>query len=181
MVKRLSDVDKTRYVTPWEDKFRFGTMVGGHERKADENYEVGFLNSEDNYKAPLEQHPQNGIYGSEKHHQPRTRESYYRPERVNKHSTMDLSVIMNSQIMEMIVWVGGKQQPSYTFDRDNAGYAGQCLSGQVRTILVNTPYGTTKIKPVKSSYFGILDTKPAQKHMTYLYTKDWVSLLKRNR
>ncbi|CAG5944635.1 Uncharacterised protein [Streptococcus pneumoniae] len=53
---------------------------------------------------------------------------------------------MNSQIMEMIVWVGGKQQPLHGLLTVTTLAMLDSLSGQVRTILVNLHHGTTKIK-----------------------------------
>ena len=54
------------------------------------------------------------------------------------------------------------------------------LSGQVQTISGEpTPWHNQNQTPVKSSYFGIVDTAGIPKHDFYLYQSQWVSVKKK--
>ncbi|MCW3742727.1 hypothetical protein K6Y81_46380, partial [Burkholderia cenocepacia] len=178
LVKVIKDVDKTRYVTMGADKFRFGNGSGGHEKIADELDAVGFNYSEDNYKALRAKHPKWLIYGSETSSATRTRGSYYRPERELKHSNGPERNYEQSDYGNDRVGWGKTATASWTFDRDNAGYAGQFIWTGTDYIGEPTPWHNQNQTPVKSSYFGIVDTAGIPKHDFYLYQSQWVSVKK---
>ena len=179
LVKVIKDVDKTRYVTMGADKFRFGDGSGGHEKIAEELDAVGFNYSEDNYKKLRAKHPKWLIYGSETSSATRTRGSYYRPERELKHSNGPERHYEQSDYGNDRVGWGKTATSSWTFDRDNAGYAGQFIWTGTDYIGEPTPWHNQNQTPVKSSYFGIVDTAGIPKHDFYLYQSQWVSVKKK--
>lgn len=179
LVKVIKDVDKTRYVTMGADKFRFGDGSGGHEKIANELDAVGFNYSEDNYKKLRAKHPNWLIYGSETSSATRTRGSYYRPEQELKHSNGPERHYEQSDYGNDRVGWGKTATDSWTFDRDNAGYAGQFIWTGTDYIGEPTPWHNQNHTPVKSSYFGIVDTAGIPKHDFYLYQSQWVSVKKK--
>ena len=179
LVKVIKDVDKTRYVTMGADKFRFGNGSGGHEKIAEELDAVGFNYSEDNYKKLRAKHPNWLIYGSETSSATRTRGSYYRPEQELKHSNGPERHYEQSDYGNDRVGWGKTATDSWTFDRDNAGYAGQFIWTGTDYIGEPTPWHNQNQTPVKSSYFGIVDTAGIPKHDFYLYQSQWVSVKKK--
>ena len=179
LVKVIKDVDKTRYVTMGADKFRFGDGSGGHEKIAEELDAVGFNYSEDNYKKLRAKHPNWLIYGSETSSATRTRGSYYRPESELKHSNGPERNYEQSDYGNDRVGWGKTATDSWTFDRDNAGYAGQFIWTGTDYIGEPTPWHNQNQTPVKSSYFGIVDTAGIPKNDFYLYQSQWVSAKKK--
>ena len=179
LVKVIKDVDTTRYVTMGADKFRFGDGSGGHEKIADELDAVGFNYSEDNYKKLRAKHPNWLIYGSETSSATRTRGSYYHPEQELKHSNGPERHYEQSDYGNDRVGWGKTATDSWTFDRDNAGYAGQFIWTGTDYIGEPTPWHNQNQTPVKSSYFGIVDTAGIPKHDFYLYQSQWVSVKKK--
>ena len=179
LVKVIKDVDKTRYVTMGADKFRFGDGSGDHEKIANELDAVGFNYSEDNYKKLRAKHPNWLIYGSETSSATRTRGSYYRPEHELKHSNGPERHYEQSDYGNDRVNWGKTATDSWTFDRDNAGYAGQFIWTGTDYIGEPTPWHNQNQTPVKSSYFGIVDTAGIPKHDFYLYQSQWVSAKKK--
>ena len=179
LVKVIKDVDTTRYVTMGADKFRFGDGSGDHEKIANELDAVGFNYSEDNYKKLRAKHPNWLIYGSETSSATRTRGSYYRPEQELKHSNGPERHYEQSDYGNDRVGWGKTATDSWTFDRDNAGYAGQFIWTGTDYIGEPTPWHNQNQTPVKSSYFGIVDTAGIPKNDFYLYQSQWVSVKKK--
>ncbi|WP_139690085.1 LPXTG-anchored adhesin/beta-galactosidase BgaA [Streptococcus oralis] len=179
LVKVIKDVDTTRYVTMGADKFRFGDGSGDHEKIANELDAVGFNYSEDNYKKLRAKHPNWLIYGSETSSATRTRGSYYRPEQELVHSNQAYRNYEQSDYGNDRVGWGKTATASWTFDRDNAGYAGQFIWTGTDYIGEPTPWHNQNNTPVKSSYFGIVDTAGIPKHDFYLYQSQWVSAKKK--
>lgn len=179
LVKVIKDVDTTRYVTMGADKFRFGDGSGDHEKIANELDAVGFNYSEDNYKKLRAKHPNWLIYGSETSSATRTRGSYYRPEQELVHSNQAYRNYEQSDYGNDRVGWGKTATASWTFDRDNAGYAGQFIWTGTDYIGEPTPWHNQNQTPVKSSYFGIVDTAGIPKHDFYLYQSQWVSAKKK--
>ena len=179
LVQVIKAVDKTRYVTMGADKFRFGDGSGDHEKIANELDAVGFNYSEDNYKKLRAKHPNWLIYGSETSSATRTRGSYYRPEQELKHSNGPERNYEQSDYGNDRVGWGKTATASWTFDRDNAGYAGQFIWTGTDYIGEPTPWHNQNHTPVKSSYFGIVDTAGIPKNDYYLYQSQWVSVEKK--
>ena len=179
LVKVIKSVDKTRYVTMGADKFRFGDGSGGHEKIADELDAVGFNYSEDNYKALRAKHPNWLIYGSETSSATRTRGSYFHPEQEWVGSNQSWRNYEQSDYGNDRVGWGKTATASWTFDRDNAGYAGQFIWTGTDYIGEPTPWHNQNSTPVKSSYFGIVDTAGIPKNDYYLYQSQWVSAKKK--
>ena len=179
LVQVIKAVDKTRYVTMGADKFRFGDGSGDHEKIANELDAVGFNYSEDNYKKLRAKHPNWLIYGSETSSATRTRGSYFRPERELVHSNQAYRHYEQSDYGNDRVGWGKTATASWTFDRDNAGYAGQFIWTGTDYIGEPTPWHNQNQTPVKSSYFGIVDTAGIPKNDYYLYQSQWVSAQKK--
>lgn len=179
LVQVIKAVDKTRYVTMGADKFRFGDGSGDHEKIANELDAVGFNYSEDNYKKLRAKHPNWLIYGSETSSATRTRGSYFRPERELVHSNQSYRNYEQSDYGNDRVGWGKTATVSWTFDRDNAGYAGQFIWTGTDYIGEPTPWHNQNHTPVKSSYFGIVDTAGIPKNDYYLYQSQWVSAEKK--
>ena len=179
LVQVIKAVDKTRYVTMGADKFRFGDGSGDHEKIANELDAVGFNYSEDNYKKLRAKHPNWLIYGSETSSATRTRGSYFRPERELVHSNQAYRHYEQSDYGNDRVGWGKTATASWTFDRDNAGYAGQFIWTGTDYIGEPTPWHNQNHTPVKSSYFGIVDTAGIPKNDYYLYQSQWVSAEKK--
>ena len=174
LVQVIKAVDKTRYVTMGADKFRFGDGSGDHEKIANELDAVGFNYSEDNYKKLRAKHPNWLIYGSETSSATRTRGSYFRPESELVHSNQAYRHYEQSDYGNDRVGWGKTATASWTFDRDNAGYAGQFIWTGTDYIGEPTPWHNQNHTPVKSSYFGIVDTAGIPKHDYFLYQSQWV-------
>ena len=179
LVKVIKSVDKTRYVTMGADKFRFGDGSGDHEKIADELDAVGFNYSEENYKALRAKHPNWLIYGSETSSATRTRGSYFHPEQEWVGSNQSWRNYEQSDYGNDRVGWGKTATASWTFDRDNAGYAGQFIWTGTDYIGEPTPWHNQNSTPVKSSYFGIVDTAGIPKNDYYLYQSQWVSAKKK--
>ncbi len=179
LVQVIKAVDKTRYVTMGADKFRFGDGSGDHEKIANELDAVGFNYSEDNYKKLRAKHPNWLIYGSETSSATRTRGSYFRPESELVHSNQAYRHYEQSDYGNDRVGWGKTATASWTFDRDNAGYAGQFIWTGTDYIGEPTPWHNQNNTPVKSSYFGIVDTAGIPKNDYYLYQSQWVSAQKK--
>ena len=179
LVQVIKAVDKTRYVTMGADKFRFGDGSGDHEKIANELDAVGFNYSEDNYKKLRAKHPNWLIYGSETSSATRTRGSYFRPESELVHSNQAYRHYEQSDYGNDRVGWGKTATASWTFDRDNAGYAGQFIWTGTDYIGEPTPWHNQNQTPVKSSYFGIVDTAGIPKNDYFLYQSQWVSAEKK--
>ena len=179
LVKVIKSVDKTRYVTMGADKFRFGDGSGGHEKIADELDAVGFNYSEENYKTLRAKHLNWLIYGSETSSATRTRGSYFHPEQEWVGSNQSWRNYEQSDYGNDRVGWGKTATASWTFDRDNAGYAGQFIWTGTDYIGEPTPWHNQNSTPVKSSYFGIVDTAGIPKNDYYLYQSQWVSAKKK--
>ena len=179
LVKVIKSVDKTRYVTMGADKFRFGDGSGGHEKIADELDAVGFNYSEEKYKTLRAKHPNWLIYGSETSSATRTRGSYFHPEQEWVGSNQSWRNYEQSDYGNDRVGWGKTATASWTFDRDNAGYAGQFIWTGTDYIGEPTPWHNQNTTPVKSSYFGIVDTAGIPKNDYYLYQSQWVSAKKK--
>lgn len=161
------------------DKFRFGDGSGGHEKIADELDAVGFNYSEENYKTLRAKHPNWLIYGSETSSATRTRGSYFHPEQEWVGSNQSWRNYEQSDYGNDRVGWGKTATASWTFDRDNAGYAGQFIWTGTDYIGEPTPWHNQNSTPVKSSYFGIVDTAGIPKNDYYLYQSQWVSAKKK--
>ena len=175
LVKTIKEVDATRYVTMGADKFRFGDGTGGHEKVANELDAVGFNYSEANYESLRAKHPTWLIYGSETSSATRTRGSYYHPEREWVGSNQEDRHYEQSDYGNDRVGWGRTATDSWTFDRDHAGYAGQFIWTGTDYIGEPTPWHNQNSTPVKSSYFGIVDTAGIPKNDYYLYQSQWLS------
>ena len=148
---------------------------GGHEKVAAELDAVGFNYSEANYESLRAKHPNWLIYGSETSSATRTRGSYYHPEREWVGSNQEDRHYEQSDYGNDRVGWGRTATASWTFDRDHAGYAGQFIWTGTDYIGEPTPWHNQNDTPVKSSYFGIVDTAGLPKNDFYLYQSQWVS------
>ncbi|WP_082782044.1 Ig-like domain-containing protein, partial [Streptococcus sp. DD10] len=180
LVQVIKSVDKTRYVTMGADKFRFSDGSGNHEKIAQELDAVGFNYAENNYETLRAKHPDWLIYGSETSSATRTRGSYYNPfnPSINHDNSKKRHYEQSDYGNDRVGW-GKTATESWTFDRDHAGYAGQFIWTGTDYIGEPTPWHNQNNTPVKSSYFGIVDTAGIPKNDYYLYQSQWVSAQKK--
>ncbi|MFS9275808.1 DUF4982 domain-containing protein [Streptococcus mitis] len=176
LLGRVKEVDDSRFVTMGMDQFRFGDGSGGHEKIADLLDVVGLNYSEDNIDAIRKRHPKWRLYGSETSSATRTRDSYFRPD---KEWVGDNRRVRNFEQSDYgndrVPW-GKTATASWITDRNRLDYAGQFIWTGVDYIGEPTPWHNQNDTPVKSSYFGIVDTAGIPKNDYYLYQSQWVDL-----
>ena len=119
---------------------------------------VGMNYGERFYDAVRRAHPDWLIYGSETSSATRTRDSYYNPAQILGHDNRPNRHYEQSDYGNDRVGWGRTATESWTFDRDRAGYAGQFIWTGIDYIGEPTPWHNQDNTPVKSSYFGIIDT-----------------------
>lgn len=176
LLERVKEVDDSRFVTMGMDQFRFGDGFGGHEKIANLLDVVGLNYSEDNIDGIRKRHPKWRLYGSETSSATRTRDSYFRPD---KEWVGDNRRVRNFEQSDYgndrVPW-GKTATASWTADRNRLDYAGQFIWTGVDYIGEPTPWHNQNDTPVKSSYFGIVDTAGIPKNDYYLYQSQWLDL-----
>ena len=176
LLERVKEVDDSRFVTMGMDQFRFGDGSGGHEKIADLLDVVGLNYSEDNIDGIRKRHPKWRLYGSETSSATRTRDSYFRPA---KEWVGDNRRVRNFEQSDYgndrVPW-GKTATASWIADRNRLDYAGQFIWTGVDYIGEPTPWHNQNDTPVKSSYFGIVDTAGSPKNDYYLYQSQWLAL-----
>ncbi|TVW78446.1 DUF4982 domain-containing protein, partial [Streptococcus pneumoniae] len=176
LLERVKEVDDSRFVTMGMDQFRFGDGSGGHEKIAKFLDVVGLNYSEDNIDAIRKRHPKWRLYGSETSSATRTRDSYFRPA---KEWVGDNRRVRNLEQADYgndrVPW-GKTATASWIADRNRLDYAGQFIWTGVDYIGEPTPWHNQNDTPVKSSYFGIVDTAGIPKNDYYLYQSQWLDL-----
>ena len=170
----IKAIDTERYVTMGENKFS-RAATGDFLKVAEIMDAVGMNYGERFYDAVRRAHPDWLIYGSETSSATRTRDSYYNPARILGHDNSPNRHYEQSDYGNDRVGWGRTATESWTFDRDHAGYAGQFIWTGIDYIGEPTPWHNQDNKPVKSSYFGIIDTAGLPKNDFYLYRSEWYS------
>ena len=170
----IKAIDTERYVTMGENKFSRAS-TGDFLKVAEIMDAVGMNYGERNYDAVRRAHPDWLIYGSETSSATRTRDSYYNPARILGHDNSPNRHYEQSDYGNDRVGWGRTATESWTFDRDHAGYAGQFIWTGIDYIGEPTPWHNQDNTPVKSSYFGIIDTAGLPKNDFYLYRSEWYS------
>ena len=171
----IKAIDTERYVTMGENKFSQRSS-GGFIEIAKIMDVVGMNYGEHNYEAVRRAHPDWKIYGSETSSATRTRGSYYDPSRILNHDhSAGRRYEQSDYGNDKVAW-GRTATQSWTFDRDHAGYAGQFIWTGIDYIGEPTPWHNMDRTPVKSSFFGIIDTAGLPKNDFYLYQSQWRSV-----
>ena len=170
----IKAIDTERYVTMGENKFSRAS-TGLFLELAAIMDAVGMNYGERNYDAVRKAHPDWLIYGSETSSATRTRDSYFDPAHLLWHDNRPNRHYEQSDYgNDRVAW-GRTATESWTFDRDRAGYAGQFIWTGFDYIGEPTPWHNQDNTPVKSSYFGIIDTAGLPKNDFYLYRSEWYS------
>ena len=170
----IKAIDTERYVTMGENKFS-SRSTGLFLELAAIMDAVGMNYGERNYDAVRKEHPDWLIYGSETSSATRTRDSYFDPAHLLWHDNRPNRHYEQSDYgNDRVAW-GRTATESWTFDRDRAGYAGQFIWTGFDYIGEPTPWHNQDNTPVKSSYFGIIDTAGLPKNDFYLYRSEWYS------
>ena len=170
----IKAIDTERYVTMGENKFS-NRFTGEFLKLAAIMDAVGMNYGERNYDAVRKAHPDWLIYGSETSSATRTRDSYFDPAHLLWHDNRPNRHYEQSDYgNDRVAW-GRTATESWTFDRDRAGYAGQFIWTGFDYIGEPTPWHNQDNTPVKSSYFGIIDTAGLPKNDFYLYRSEWYS------
>ena len=170
----IKAIDTERYVTMGENKFS-RAATGDFLKVAEIMDAVGMNYGERFYDAVRRAHPDWLIYGSETSSATRTRDSYYNPAQILGHDNRPNRHYEQSDYGNDRVGWGRTATESWTFDRDRAGYAGQFIWTGIDYIGEPTPWHNQDNTPVKSSYFGIIDTAGLPKNDFYLYRSEWYS------
>ena len=170
----IKAIDTERYVTMGENKFS-RAATGDFLKIAEIMDAVGMNYGERFYDAVRSAHPDWLIYGSETSSATRTRDSYYNPSHILGHDNRPNRHYEQSDYGNDRVGWGRTATESWTFDRDRAGYAGQFIWTGFDYIGEPTPWHNQDNTPVKSSYFGIIDTAGLPKNDFYLYRSEWYS------
>ena len=170
----IKAIDTERYVTMGENKFS-RAATGDFLKLAEIMDAVGMNYGERFYDAVRSAHPDWLIYGSETSSATRTRDSYYNPSHILGHDNRPNRHYEQSDYGNDRVGWGRTATESWTFDRDRAGYAGQFIWTGFDYIGEPTPWHNQDNTPVKSSYFGIIDTAGLPKNDFYLYRSEWYS------
>ena len=170
----IKAIDTERYVTMGENKFS-RAATGDFLKLAEIMDAVGMNYGERFYDAVRRAHPDWLIYGSETSSATRTRDSYYNPAQILGHDNRPNRHYEQSDYGNDRVGWGRTATESWTFDRDHAGYAGQFIWTGIDYIGEPTPWHNQDNTPVKSSYFGIIDTAGLPKNDFYLYRSEWYS------
>ena len=170
----IKAIDTERYVTMGENKFS-RAATGDFLKVAEIMDAVGMNYGERFYDAVRRAHPDWLIYGSETSSATRTRDSYYNPAQILGHDNRPNRHYEQSDYGNDRVGWGKTATESWTFDRDRAGYAGQFIWTGIDYIGEPTPWHNQDNTPVKSSYFGIIDTAGLPKNDFYLYRSEWYS------
>ena len=170
----IKAIDTERYVTMGENKFSRAS-TGLFLKLAAIMDAVGMNYGERFYDAFRKAHPDWLIYGSETSSATRTRDSYFYPAKNLYHDNRPNRHYEQSDYgNDRVAW-GRTATESWTFDRDRAGYAGQFIWTGFDYIGEPTPWHNQDYTPVKSSYFGIIDTAGLPKNDFYLYRSEWYS------
>ena len=170
----IKAIDTERYVTMGENKFSRAS-TGLFLKLAAIMDAVGMNYGERFYDAVRKAHPDWLIYGSETSSATRTRDSYFYPAKNLYHDNRPNRHYEQSDYgNDRVAW-GRTATESWTFDRDRAGYAGQFIWTGFDYIGEPTPWHNQDHTPVKSSYFGIIDTAGLPKNDFYLYRSEWYS------
>ena len=170
----IKAIDTERYVTMGENKFSRAS-TGLFLKLAAIMDAVGMNYGERFYDAVRKAHPDWLIYGSETSSATRTRDSYFDPAHLLWHDNRPNRHYEQSDYgNDRVAW-GRTATESWTFDRDRAGYAGQFIWTGFDYIGEPTPWHNQDHTPVKSSYFGIIDTAGLPKNDFYLYRSEWYS------
>ncbi len=170
----IKAIDTERYVTMGENKFSRAS-TGLFLELAAIMDAVGMNYGERFYDAVRKAHPDWLIYGSETSSATRTRDSYFYPAKNLYHDNRPNRHYEQSDYgNDRVAW-GRTATESWTFDRDRAGYAGQFIWTGFDYIGEPTPWHNQDHTPVKSSYFGIIDTAGLPKNDFYLYRSEWYS------
>ena len=170
----IKAIDTERYVTMGENKFSRAS-TGLFLELAAIMDAVGMNYGERFYDAVRKAHPDWLIYGSETSSATRTRDSYFYPAKNLYHDNRPNRHYEQSDYgNDRVAW-GRTATESWTFDRDRAGYAGQFIWTGFDYIGEPTPWHNQDNTPVKSSYFGIIDTAGLPKNDFYLYRSEWYS------
>ena len=170
----IKAIDTERYVTMGDNKFS-RAATGDFLKLAEIMDAVGMNYGERFYDAVRRAHPDWLIYGSETSSATRTRDSYYNPAQILGHDNRPNRHYEQSDYGNDRVGWGRTATESWTFDRDRAGYAGQFIWTGFDYIGEPTPWHNQDNTPVKSSYFGIIDTAGLPKNDFYLYRSEWYS------
>jgi len=170
----IKAIDTERYVTMGENKFSRAS-TGLFLELAAIMDAVGMNYGERFYDAVRKAHPDWLIYGSETSSATRTRDSYFNPAQNLYHDNRRNRHYEQSDYgNDRVAW-GRTATESWTFDRDRAGYAGQFIWTGFDYIGEPTPWHNQDNTPVKSSFFGIIDTAGLPKNDFYLYRSEWYS------
>lgn len=181
LMRWVKEVDQTRYVTIGENKFSWSkNLEANHAKIADKIDIVGLNYAEGNADYLHENKPQWKIYGAETSSAVKSRGIYYEPQKLDNIATgnsdkANRAYQMSDYGNDRVGW-GKTAMDSWIFDRDRKYYAGQFIWTGFDYIGEPTPWHNEENlgAPVKSSFFGIVDTAGLAKNDFYMYKSQWI-------
>ncbi|MDO5026237.1 MAG: glycoside hydrolase family 2 TIM barrel-domain containing protein [Tissierellia bacterium] len=180
LIKWIKEIDDTRYVTIGEDKFISDSKHGYYVDIAEKLDVVGLNYCENNLENIINDHPDWKIYGSETSSALKSRGIYYNPQEKDSVATGNPNKAFRKYQMsdygnDRVTW-GKTAINSWIYDRDSKNYAGQFVWTGFDYIGEPTPWHNEEDlgAPVKSSFFGIVDTCGFPKNDYYFYQAQWL-------
>ncbi|WP_406613472.1 sugar-binding domain-containing protein [Mycoplasma corogypsi] len=177
LVDWAKEIDKTRYITWGNDKYRY--YVNDNINRASSLLDtVGFNYSEDNLDYYRTNFPNWKIYGAETSSSLNSRGVYFDPDDLPSGTpwkSIDAFSYQLSDFGNSKVGWGKSAFGSWKFDRDRKWYTGQFIWTGWDYIGEPTPWNQRSGADVpKSSYSGIVDTAGFAKNDYYLYQSQWL-------
>lgn len=180
LIKWVKKIDDSRFITIGEERLVMESKEGYHVEIADKLDAVGLNYCENNLENIINDHPDWRIYGSETSSSLKSRGVYYNPSEKDSIATGNPNKPQRKYQMsdygnDRVGW-GKTAISSWIYDRDCKNYAGQYIWTGFDYIGEPTPWHNEENlgAPVKSSYFGIVDTCGFPKNDYYFYQSQWI-------
>ncbi|MFM1580808.1 glycoside hydrolase family 2 TIM barrel-domain containing protein [Helcococcus bovis] len=182
LIKWIKEIDETRYVTIGENSLNWNRNEDAHHVKIAGMLDtVGLNYNEDGSDELFERYPDWILYGAETSSAVKSRGVYYDPQTRDAIATgnankPDRMYQMSDYGNDRVGW-GRTAIDSWIHDRDRKYYAGQFIWTGFDYIGEPTPWHNEEDlgAPVKSSFFGIVDTAGLPKMDYYFYQSQWFS------
>ncbi|MFM1564612.1 glycoside hydrolase family 2 TIM barrel-domain containing protein [Helcococcus ovis] len=182
LIKWIKEIDESRYVTIGENSLIWNRNEEAHHVKIAGMLDtVGLNYNEDGSDELFERYTDWILYGAETSSAVKSRGIYYNPQIRDSIATgnsnkPDRMYQMSDYGNDRVGW-GKTAIDSWIHDRDRKYYAGQFIWTGFDYIGEPTPWHNEEDlgAPVKSSFFGIVDTAGLPKMDYYFYQSQWFS------
>lgn len=179
LIKWIKEIDDTRYVTIGENSLNWNRDKEAYHVKIASLLDVVGLNYNEAWSDELYKDFDWILYGAETSSAVKSRGVFYNPEERSNIATGDSDKVNRKYQMsdygnDRVGW-GSTSIDSWIHDRDRKYYAGQFIWTGFDYIGEPTPWHNEENlgAPVKSSFFGIVDTAGIPKMDYYFYQSQW--------